>query len=166
MNCKQSQAFIRTVPRSEWSAHEREVVDEHVRTCAECALILEDELRIDAELRTLFEPEPPNTIVPVVMARIHSQHHARAPSPTRRALSTSSRWLGLSTAVGAYLFSFVQGQWSTLPLSQADTVLQALLAPSIMSVSTLVFAGGLLLYLVGLFAPWSRSRDANARSST
>ncbi len=167
MNCKQAQELIRTLPRSEWRAHERDAVDQHVSLCADCALILQSEQQLDAELRSLFEPEPPGSLAPVVMARIHSQprHHARAPSRARSVLSTSSRWFGLAAAIGAYLFAFVQGQSSTLPLPQADTVLQALLTPSIANVSTIVFAIGLLLFLVGLFAPWSRSLDVNAQSS-
>lgn len=163
MNCKQSRELIRTLPRSEWQARERTAVEQHISTCAECARLLEAEQRLDEELRSLFEPEAPNTIAPIVMGRIHSapQHHAHAPSRTRTVLSTSSRWLGLTAATGAYLFSFVQGKSSTLPLPEADTLVHALLAPSIMNVSTIVCGVGLLLYLIGLFAPWARSSSSH-----
>lgn len=164
MNCKQSQELIRTLPRSEWRAQERSDVDEHVSACTDCAGLLLAEQRLDAELQSLFEPEPPNTIVPVVMARIRSQprHHAPASSRTRTMVSTSSRWLGLVVAIGAYLFAFVQGE-SMLSLAQVDRVLQAPRVPSMMNVSTVIFAVGLLLYLVGLFEQWSRSpRNADA----
>lgn len=157
MNCKQSQVLIRTLPRSEWSVHERQAADAHVSTCAECARLLQAEQRLDATLQSLFEPRPPNTIAPVVMARIHSQprYHAPAPRRARSALSALSRWLGVAAAIGAYLFSFVQGAGTVLSIP--------FLAPAAMNASTMVFAGGLLLYLGGLFTPWSRSpRDVSA----
>lgn len=157
MNCKQSRALIRTLPRSEWSAHEAQAIDAHVSTCAACTRLLEAEQRLDATLQTLFEPQPPNTIAPVVMARIHSQprHHAPAPSRARRTLSALSRWAGAAAAIGAYLFSFVQGGGTVLSVP--------FLAPAAMNASTMVFAAGLLLYLGGLFSPWSRSpRDVSA----
>ncbi len=157
MNCKQSQLLIRTLPRSEWSAHERQAIDAHVSMCADCTRLLHDEQRLDSTLQSLFEPQPPNTITPVVMARIHSQPGRRAPVPSRarRTLSALSRWIGVAAAIGAYLFSLVQG---------GGTVLSTpFLTPAAMNASTMVFAAGLLLYLGGLFSPWPRSsRDARA----
>lgn len=157
MNCKQAQALIRTLPCSEWSTHERRELDEHVDACADCAQLLRAEQRLETAMQTLFEPQPPNTIVPVVMARIRSQprYHSPAPSRARSTLSTVSRWLGLAAAIGAYAFSFVQGAGPSFP--QLDTARQALLMPSAIDASTMVFAAGLLLYVAGLFAPWSRS---------
>jgi hypothetical protein len=159
MNCKQSRTLIRTLPPSEWLPQQRELVDEHARSCGDCALLLEAEQRLDAELHSLLEPEPSNTIVPVVMARIARMPLQHAPSPTRavRVLSTTSRWIGVTFAIGAYLFALVQGESSTLTLSQLSTLLQGAWAPSLMTVPTIVFAVGILLFLIGLFAPLGRS---------
>jgi predicted anti-sigma-YlaC factor YlaD len=159
MNCKQSQTLIRTLPRSEWPAQQRDWIDEHVRSCAECRTVLEAEQQLEAELRALFEPEPPSTLAPVVMARIARMpmQHAGAPTRAVAMLSTTSRWSGISAALGAYLFALVQGGSATLTLSQLGNVLQAAWAPSVTSLSTVVFAFGLLLYLFGLFAPLARS---------
>jgi len=161
MNCKQSQTLIRTLPRSEWPAQQRDWIGEHVGGCAECRTLLEAEQQLDAELHSLFEPEPPSTVVPVVMARIARMpmQHAGAPTWAVAMLSTTSRWIGISAALGAYLFALVQGGSSTLTLSQLSTVLQVAWTPSVTSVSTVVFACGLLLYLFGLFAPFARSPD-------
>jgi predicted anti-sigma-YlaC factor YlaD len=159
MNCKQSQMLIRTLPRSEWTAQQRDWIDEHVRQCAECLTLLEAEQKLDAELQSLFEPEPPSTVVPVVMARIARipLQHATAPTRAVRVLSTTTRWIGVTVAIGAYLFALIQGESSTLTLSHLATLLQGAWAPSVTSVSTIVFAFGLLLYLFGLFAPLGRS---------
>ena len=159
MNCKQSHTLIRTLPRSEWPAQQRAWIDEHVRRCAECRTLLEAEQQLDAELHSLFEPEPPSTVVPVVMARIARipLQHPSAPTPAVGVLSTTSRWIGVTVAIGAYLFALIQGESSTLALSHLTTLLQGAWAPSITSVSTIVFAFGLLLYLFGLFAPLGRS---------
>ena len=161
MNCKQSQTLIRTLPRSEWPAQQRTWIDEHVGRCAECRTLLEAEQQLDAELHSLLEPEPSNTIVPVVMARIARipLRHAAAPSRAVRLLSTTSRWIGVTAAIGAYLFALVLGGTSTLTLSHLSTLLQGAWAPSVTYVSTIVFAFGLFLYLFGLFAPLGRSRS-------
>ena len=159
MNCKQSQTLIRTLPRSDWPAQQRDWMDEHVRRCEECRTLLEAEQQLDTELHSLFEPEPASTVVPVVMARIARTplRHASAPTRAVRVLSTTSRWIGVTVAIGAYLFALMQGESSTLTLSHLGTLLQVAWAPSVTSVSTIVFAFGLLLYLFGLFAPLGRS---------
>lgn len=159
MNCKQSQTLIRTLPQSEWFPRQRESVLEHVDSCADCASLLESEQRLEAQLQSLFEPEPPNTLLPVVMARIARlpMQHASTPTTAVRVLSTTSRWIGVTAAIGAYLFALMQGGTSTLTLSQIGVVLQGAWAPSLMSGPTWVFAFGLLLYLFGLFTPFGRS---------
>jgi predicted anti-sigma-YlaC factor YlaD len=159
MNCKQSQTLIRTLPRSEWPDQQRDWIDEHVGGCAECRTLLEAEQQLDAELHSLFEPEPPSTVVPVVMAQIARTplQHAGAPSRAVQVLSTTSRWIGVTVAIGAYLFALMQGESSTLTLSHLGTLLQGAWAPSLMSVPTTVFAVGILLFLIGLFAPLGRS---------
>jgi predicted anti-sigma-YlaC factor YlaD len=161
MNCKQSQMLIRTLPRPEWTAQQRDWIDEHVRQCAECRTLLDAEQQLDAELHSLFEPEPPSTVVPVVMARIARipLQHASAPTPAVRVLSATSRWIGVTVALVAYLSALMQGESSTLTVSQLSTILQGGWAPSVASVSTIVFACGLLLYLFGLFAPLGRSHS-------
>jgi predicted anti-sigma-YlaC factor YlaD len=159
MNCKHSQMLIRTLPRSERTTQQRDRIDEHVGRCAACRGLLEAEQQLDAELQSLIEPEPPSTLVPVVMARIARipLQHASVPSPAVRVLSTTSRWIGVTVAIGAYLFALIQGESSTLTLSQLSTLLQGAWAPSLMSVPTTVFAVGILLFLIGLFAPLGRS---------
>jgi predicted anti-sigma-YlaC factor YlaD len=159
MNCKQSQTLIRTLPRSEWPTQQRDWIDAHVGRCTECRTLLEAEQQLDTELQSLFEPEPSSTVVPVVMARIARTplQHASAPTRAVRVLSTTSRWIGVTVAIGAYLFALMQDESPTLTLSHLGTLLQGASAASVMSVSTLVFALGLLLYLFGLFAPLGRS---------
>jgi hypothetical protein len=158
MNCKQSRTLIRTLPRSEWLPQQREWVDEHVRSCGDCALLLKAEQRLDAQLQSLLEPEPSKTIVPVVMARIARMplQHAAAPTRAVRVISATSRWIGVTFALVAYLFALMQGGTPTLTLAEFSTILQRAWAPSLMSVPTMVFAFGLLLYLIGLFAPLGR----------
>ena len=153
MNCERSQTLIRTLPRSEWTAQQRERIDEHAGRCAECRTLLEAEKQLDSELYSLFEPEPPSTVAPVVMARITRTplQHASAPIGAVRVLSTASRWIGVTVAIGAYVFALMQGESSTLTLSHLGTMLEGAWAPPITAVSTMVFAFGLLLYLVGLF---------------
>lgn len=148
MNCNQVQVLVRTSPRAMWSRVESQSVQHHLATCAECAMLLENEAAFETQLRSLTEVAPPSDMLAIVMARTASipRQHAKTPSRQRRLFGSASRSLGVAIALGAYLFSLVfNGAGAQFSVWDHER-----LVPIMPDAIALVFGAGLLLYVIGL----------------
>ena len=148
MNCKQVEVVVRTAPRALWTPEQLQSVEAHAGECGQCAALLERERHLDDELRALFEPTPSKDILPIVMARIENlpKQRVKAASRERQFFGSASKGIGIAAALGAYLFSLIMtGEGAHISIWDEE-----LLALTIPDTSTLIFAAGLLLYVVGV----------------
>lgn len=148
MNCKQIEVIVRTSPKALWTSEELKSVQAHASECAQCAAFLEREKHLEDELHALFEPTPSKDILPIVMAQIENlpKRHANAPSRERQLFGSASKAIGVAAALGAYLFSLLMtGEGAHISLWDEE-----LLALTMPDASKLIFAAGLLLYVIGV----------------
>ena len=148
MNCKQVEVIVRTSPRAMWTPDQREAVQSHANECPECTALLKRESQLEDELQALFEPAPSRDVLPIVMARIENlpKQRANPPSRERQLFGSASKAIGIAAALGAYLFSLIMtGEGAHISLWDEE-----LLALTVPDASTLIFAAGLLLYVVGV----------------
>lgn len=148
MNCKQVQVIVRTAPRALWTSEQRAMVQAHASECVQCADLLAREQRFEEELHSLLEPMPSRDTLPIVMARIENlpKQSANAPSRERELFGSASKAVGIAAALGAYLFSLlVNGEGAHFSIWDDE-----MLALTMPDASTLVFAVGLALYVVGV----------------
>jgi hypothetical protein len=140
---------------------------QHARGCPECGRALEAAAALTSDLAGLPVLEPPSRLGASVMARIAQLEHTRldemtvsAPAPGAR--SVLSEWATVVSAIGASAVAFVLGLAMTGEGTGSSTALPGGGMAGMIPVppEALVVSAGLLVYVIGLFAPlWSANQS-------
>lgn len=156
MNCEHVHALVRELPRAEWAAKQLARVEQHAANCAECRALLAAEAQWEAELMALPEPHPPSSITAVVLARTAAMgaQHAKAPTHELQFVGDAAKSIGIAIGLGAHLFRLLErGTMPGAPEPSIGRWIESFVAMPVLDPITLVLAGGLLIYLFGLFVP-------------
>lgn len=140
---------------------------EHARGCTECGRALETAAALTSDLAGLPILEPPPRLAASVMARIAQLDETRfdemtvsAPAPGLR--SVFSEWATMVSAIGASVVGLVLGLVMTGEGTGSSTAspVGAMAGSIAVSTEALVVGAGLVIYVIGLFAPlWSANRS-------
>ena len=168
MTCAHVLGLIDAGPFAEYPQEHLDAARAHARECPTCGPALEAATVMTAELRALPGPDAPADLANIVMAQI-----AQLPEPEAAAVAVAPRrdWAQVVTVIGGLVAGLaliltmptganVLGDFMTPRFTAADAL--ATLPSS--APAALAIGLGLLLYIVGLFAPvryesGSRSRD-------
>jgi hypothetical protein len=162
MTCAHVRDLVDAGPLADYPPAHWDAARHHASQCAECGEAWRAMSALDADLSSLPSPAIPADFASSVLARIATleQRPPLLPIAEDAATTLPSRWPGWATAVGGVTASLA----IAMALSSGNT-LAAEFGPqgsrwaSSLSVipssapGALMFTAGLLLYLVGLFAP-------------
>jgi hypothetical protein len=166
MTCRRMLALMDAVPRSEWTAAEREAAKHHMDECARCRGAKADVTALETGLAGLPEPAVPDGLTTAVMARIARVGDAReravaegAQRAETRSVRRAGWWAlaGQAAGLAALAFLAVRGGVPpdlTSPRIGLDTSSVVPLPEG--TLTWIVLATGFLLYIAGLFAPLRR----------
>jgi len=162
MTCAHVLGLIDAGPFADYTQEHFDAALAHARECPTCGPALEAATAMTAELRTLAGADAPGDLASIVMARI-----AQVPEPGSDAAAVTSGaagrrrdWAPSLTALGG----LVAGLALILTMPTGAEVLGSFVTPRFSAAgalatlpssgpAVLAIGAGLLLYVVGLFAP-------------
>ena len=167
MTCAHVLALIDAGPFAEYPQEHLDAARAHARECQTCGPALALTTVLTSELATLPEPETPADLAGIVMARIAQLPESdtvTAPAPGARAVRGRD-WMQTATIIGG----LVAGLAMIVGMPSGAAALGSFMTPRFIATgglaalpssgpAALAIAAGLVLYIVGLFAP-IRSRS-------
>ena len=163
MTCKHVLGLLDAGPFADYPGGHLDAAWRHARHCGRCGRALMAATRLGADLAALPQPTPPRDLTAAVLARCAQSaapHSDRAATAMTRPRSNRSDWPAGITAIGA-----LAGGVALLLSIDANSAPLGILSPTVgrleggliaapsTTMEALLLAAGLLLYLVGLFAP-------------
>lgn len=167
MTCTHVLDLIDAGPFADYPRAHFDAAWQHAHQCATCGPALEAATAITADLAALPQPAPPPDLAGAVLARIAQIDHAHsapagAAMPETRARSSTRDW---TAAWAAALGGLAAGLAIVLSMPSSDRAPIQIASPRVggmtaglvarpsTTTEALVLAAGLVLYVVGLFAP-------------
>ncbi len=171
MTCRHVLGLIDAAPFADYPRAHLDAAWRHARQCPTCGPALEAGTTLTADLAALPYPAPPPDLAAAVLARI-AQSEPTVPARGTAAVeaitspSVPAVWPAWATAFGG-LAAAITAVVST-PLGRGAAIDVPWLRPPALSaglvplpsitVTALMLACGLAIYVVGLFTPFDRSR--------
>ena len=169
MTCAHVLGLIDVGPFADYPAEHLDAAWTHARGCATCGPALTAAAALATDLASLPQPDPPAHLAASVMARIarlEPPHTAAAPASVQSDAPVLLRWQDRAAALagvaagGVVVLSIAVSPGTAVDLTSPRIGgLTGLLTANATSTGGTAVAVGLVLYLVGLFAPL-RSADA------
>jgi hypothetical protein len=167
MTCRHVLGLIDASPFADYPRAHLDAAWQHARHCPTCGPALETATALTAGLAALPHPAPARDLTASVLARIAEIEpartaHAAATIPEATVPSMTRTWPAWATALGGIGAGVAIVLWT--PLSGVAPMDIAWLRPRgmtpnlVATPAALILAGGLALYVVGLFAPLDRRR--------
>ena len=163
MTCKHVLALIDQLPLAELQPAQLEAAERHARDCPGCQSALAVARTLEAALTGLQEPAAPPALAAVIMARAaRIDENRAAPGASRltvdRTRSDRRAWVaalaGVAIGLGVHTYGLITGETPFgLTSSRIGGWADRFLEMPQVGPAVLVLGVGLLLYLVGLFAP-------------
>jgi hypothetical protein len=163
MMCAHVLGLIDAGPFAEYPPEHLDAAREHARECPTCGPALAVATSLQAELATLPEPEAPADLANIVMARIAQLPESDAAAATGKQPAASPvrrrDWTPMVTAIGGLVAGLAMiltmpsgveglGGFVTPRLSGGALATMPATVPA-----ALTIGAGLVVYVVGLFAP-------------
>jgi hypothetical protein len=166
MTCTHVLDLIDAGPLADYPGAHLDAAWAHARQCATCGPALEAAAALTAGLSALVQPTPPPRVSAAILARI-ARIEPVGPAPTpqavpeKRRLVSTRDWSALATGFGGVAAALVIVMSTHLGDAVAlDAAFPALrkIAPGVVTLpgttaGALALAAGLVLYVVGMFAP-------------
>lgn len=175
MTPKHVLTMIESLPLGEYTRHQIEVAELHARDCIECRQAMVDAKWLDSELVRQPEPVPPAGLAAAILARTarldedprsvshasHDQPQVLIAEARRDRLSLAATVAGVAVGLGVEAYALLSGaatlDFASSRIGGGSNAFIEVLDPG---PSVIVFATGLLLYLVG-FLGSSRGTESS-----